>query len=459
MTSIHLRHASVDSYDQDARTTLTAETKTRAVDIPETQSDIIVLGSVAIDLSCNYSPESRHGASSTTTDVAPKLHTSNIATIIPTIGGVGHNVALAAQRAGGHPVSLRSLVAKDLAGTSILSALKDEGLDISKIIPLPVTSEFQGKAIENHTAQYVAVNDGAKNLVVAMADMSIFSNPSGIKDTLKRRLITYPLPRDTWIVIDANWSPSIMKSFLHSRINKKIVFEPVSIPKASGIFEPTNCQQKNYRLGVFPNNDIHLSTPNQYELAAMHAAAKKYDFFESQEWWEVIDALGIPGSGARDRFVSITNHEITDEGIPLQSIQLLPYIPKILTKLGAEGVLLTELLLPGDPRLTDRDSAPYILSRNNNGTNEVGGVYMRLFPPVEVVQEGIVSVNGVGDTFLGVIVAGLAQGCKLDEKLIDVAQRGAVLTLISKESVSPELGVLTEDLKALAEEQLTGHQD
>ncbi|CZR50350.1 related to carbohydrate kinase, contains PfkB domain [Phialocephala subalpina] len=457
--SITSSQASVKEYEQEITTALGDEVKVSAVDIPEMQADIIVLGSVAIDLSCNYSPDSRRQGAPSTTDVSPEMYTSNVAKIIPTIGGVGHNVALAAQRAGGYPVSLRSLVAKDLAGTSILSALKDEGLDPSNIISLPVSSKIHGKSIENHTAQYVAVNDTDKNLVMAMADMSLFSNVSGIKDTLKRRLITYPLPRDTWIVIDANWSPSILKAFLCTRINEKIVFEPVSVPKAGGIFEPTDCHNKRYRPGVFPNHDIHLSTPNQYELAAMHAAAKRYDFFESQEWWQVIDALGIPSSGARDRFVSITNHKMTDEGIPLQTIQLLPYIPKILTKLGAEGVLLTELLLPEDPRLTDRESAPYILSRNNNGTNEVGGVYMRLFPPTEVVQEGIVSVNGVGDTFLGVIVAGLAQGCKLDEKLIDVAQRGAVLTLMSKESVSPDLGTLTENLKSLAEEELIGHQD
>ena len=36
----------------------------------------------------------------------------------------------------------------------------------------------------------------------------------------------------------------------------------------------------------------------------MHTAAKKWGFFESQRWWEVIDSLGIPSSGLRDRFVA-----------------------------------------------------------------------------------------------------------------------------------------------------------
>ena len=74
---------------------------------------------------------------------------------------------------------------------------------------------------------------------------------------------------------------------------------------------------------------------------------------------------------------------------------------------------------------------------------------MRHFPAVEVVED-VVSVNGVGDTFLGVLVAGLAKGLTLDERLIETAQRGAVMTLRSKESVSPTLGLLQGKLDELA---------
>ena len=151
---------------------------------------------------------------------------------------------------------------------------------------------------------------------------------------------------------------------------------------------------------IFPYHMIDLATPNQYELAAMHSAAKKAEHFESDTWWRVIDSLGIPSTGARDRFAALTGKKWTDMGVPLQSIQLLPLIPTILTKLGADGVLHTELLKPDDYRLTDPASNPYILSRCRNGNAQVGGVYMRLFPPVEKVED-VVSVNGVGDTFLG----------------------------------------------------------
>jgi pseudouridine-5'-phosphate glycosidase/pseudouridine kinase len=63
---------------------------------------------VAIDLSCDYLPE--HDG-----DIVPKMHTSNIAIISPSVGGVGYNVALATQLAGtsSMSVSLRSFVADD----------------------------------------------------------------------------------------------------------------------------------------------------------------------------------------------------------------------------------------------------------------------------------------------------------------------------------------------------------
>lgn len=53
------------------------------------EADVLVAGSVAVDLSCDYS-------SSKPGDVAPQPHTSNPSSISQSIGGVGRNVALAA---------------------------------------------------------------------------------------------------------------------------------------------------------------------------------------------------------------------------------------------------------------------------------------------------------------------------------------------------------------------------
>ncbi|PBP19441.1 IdgA domain protein [Diplocarpon rosae] len=397
--------------------------------------DIHVLGSVAVDLSCDYTGQQG--------ELTPQLKTSNIATIVPSIGGVGHNVALAAHRAGGaSSVQLCSFIADDLAGKTVLAALKNEGLDISGIETLPASSR--------RTAQYVAINDAKKDLVLAMADMSILVTQS--PESLTRKSAPIGLK---WAVVDANWQKGIIRKLIshYSNMDVRVAFEPVSVAKSAGLFEydPTVDPEDVCKLRPFPDTKLDLATPNQHELAAMHAAAKKQNYFESDAWWHAIDAFGIPSSGARDRFVSIANHKITDQGIPQQAIQLLPFIPTILTKLGAEGVLVTKLLQPNDFRLCDPAYAPYILSRCSNGSKDIGGVYMRLFPAFETVDD-IVSVNGVGDTFLGVLVAGLAKGLQLGERLINVAQKGAVMTLRSKESVSPQLTELSTELDNLAKE-------
>ncbi|TVY91387.1 Pseudouridine-metabolizing bifunctional protein [Lachnellula willkommii] len=417
-------------------------------------ADILVFGSLAQDVSCDYSPESQNTNGKATLDLqthsSPQMYTSNIAKITHSIGGVGHNVALAASRvAGNSTVRLCSKIANDPAGTSVLAALKNEGLDATGVIGVH-NSGIIDPAHRYPTAQYVAVNDGKKELVVAMADMSIFTEiqPRRIPLGWSKAIGNDP----KWAVVDANWHPTYIKHLLRKlkwpseNRSTKTAYEPVSIPKSARIFHKEEPGSYTIPVPIFPLHFIDLSTPNQYELKAMHAAAAANGYFESDEWWKVIDALGIPSTGARDRFIALTNRKMTDEGIPLQTIALLPFIPTILTKLGAGGVLMTKLLKQDDPRLTDPTAAPFILSRNANESTEIGGVYMRLFPAAEKVED-VVSVNGVGDTFLGVVIAGLAKGMKLKERLINIAQRGAVMTLRSKEAVSPDLGVLSRELE------------
>lgn len=322
--------------------------------------------------------------------------------------------------------------------------------------------------------------------MVAMADMAIFSTHSF--PSYWDSAVASSKPR--YLVVDANWADRDLLTFLQAgkRHGATTVFEPVSAAKSARLFPPflnssvsttttttTTSFPKSKKggpllpgLGLFPHSTLDLATPNQYELAAMYSAAFSNEYFTTTgpasfsgsssssgtsnpqgSWFETIDALGIHG-GARQRFVQLTSPSLTDAGIPVQSVQLLPYIPTILTKLGPDGVLLTQLLHKSDPRLADPNEAPYILSRNDTDHPHVGGVYMRLFPPVEQVPtDEIKSVNGVGDTFLGVLVAGLNMGGKM-ENLVDVAQRAAVLTLKSRESVSLELDCLRGDLRDAA---------
>lgn len=75
---------------------------------------------MAVDLSCDYTPLGEDAISPPEQQqsremISPQMHTSNVASITASIGGVGHNVVLAAHRAGGSiSVQLCSVVAQDL---------------------------------------------------------------------------------------------------------------------------------------------------------------------------------------------------------------------------------------------------------------------------------------------------------------------------------------------------------
>lgn len=75
------------------------------------KADILVAGSVALDLSCNF----HNDRYADPKPITPVLNTSNPAGITQSIGGVGHNVALAAQSINRElKVKLCSLVGNDM---------------------------------------------------------------------------------------------------------------------------------------------------------------------------------------------------------------------------------------------------------------------------------------------------------------------------------------------------------
>ncbi|KAL8925250.1 MAG: hypothetical protein Q9172_002300 [Xanthocarpia lactea] len=393
----------------------------------EPEADIFVAGSLAIDLSCDFNPNKEASATS------PQPQTSNPARISQKIGGVGQNIATAI-----HYVNTRvqfcSAVGNDSAGSMAREMLTAKGLSASAIVQKPSA----------RTAQYVAVNDAQKDLVIAMADMSIMEDCNlEIERVWKPRLDRC---KPKWLVVDANWDPYSLQQWIKNGkdIGARVAFEPVSVAKSKRLFASTAID--NSRLGVLPDHGVSLATPNSLELASMHEAAREAGVFEGDNWWQIIDAMGLSSSGSRDKLVAITNSNLVDQGTPQQSIQLLPFIPTILTKLGDKGVLMTQLLQPGDDRLRSPAHSRHVLSRADPDHSTIGGVYMSLLPPAETVPAtDVVSVNGVGDTFLGIIVAGLAKDrprTLID--LIQIAQQGSVMTLKSKEAVSPQIRILRD---------------
>ena len=363
------------------------------------------------------------------------------------------------------------------AGNHILAQLHRYGMSRTHVHSLAPNSETR-------TAQYVAVNDAKKSLFTAMGDMSIISNREPVMPKASKQT--------RWIVIDANWSAARMRVLMHKckklYPNAKIAFEPVSVAKSTNLFsarllrgvpgpgtplgsliplygpligerrKATNDQDTDFQITGGLENDprneiidvrreplIDLASPNKSELFAMHEAARSLGHFDMPTYTTMMDNLGISETTAMNLFSSTWPLEVLDPRVPLCAMQLLPYIPTIVTTLGEHGVLVTELLKPSDLRLTSSEYEPYIISRCKTGSASAGGVYMRHFPALNI-PDRIVSVNGVGDTFLGVLIAGISSGCTLDEPLINLAQEAACLTLRSSKSVSPLLGNLESKL-------------
>lgn len=386
--------------------------------------DVVVAGALAVDLSCDFDDNRE-------CSISPQLHTSNPATITQTLGGVGQNIATTLHYLG-TPVRLFSIVADDIAGSSALAMLSERGLSSTGI---KIKTGLR-------TAQFVAVNNAQRELVLAMADMKILERLSDFDMSWKSYL---NICKPKWLVVDANWDESTLHKWIVAgrASGAMVAYEPVSIAKSKRLFTQGDFRRN---LAAFPHHTVDLATPNSMELASMYAAAKAAQLFERDDWWQIIDAMGLSSSGSRDRLMATTNPTLVDEGVPQQSIQLLPFIPSIATKLGHKGVLLTQLLSPDDDRLTSSAFAPYILGRSNGPDHRgvVGGVYMRWFRAAEqVLEDEIRGVNGAGDTFLGVLIAGLVRrNTKELVDLIDIAQQGSVMTLKSREAVSPKISTL-----------------
>jgi pseudouridine-5'-phosphate glycosidase/pseudouridine kinase len=294
------------------------------------------------------------------------------------------------------------------------------------------------------TAQYVSINDSGKNLVLAMADMDILT--SDVNFDQHRR--EFRLLEGGHVVVDGNWSPDAIRKFLirGRELSATCVFEPVSVAKSERIFLSASGEG----LEVYPRGNVQMATPNAHELKAMYEAAALRRYFDRPDWFTFIDALDIGAGGARDRFTRVSSAAMTDAGVPQQCLQLLPFFPTLVVTMGDQGVFLAQVLKGNDPRLKDPDHAKYVVARARAEDEVIAGVYMRLYPAVEKVDD-VVSVNGVGDTFLGALVAGMAKGGRVDQ-LINTAQKAAVMSLRSREAVSPLLGKLTAELDMLAAE-------
>lgn len=180
---------------------------------PVFSTEVISAGSLAMDLACGYKPESSEPAIQ-----APQLATSNPAVIKQSIGGVGQNIARAMHYLG-TSVRLCCAVGEDAAGFAALAMLNQSGMQVAGV------QQIGGGA---RTAQYVAINDAKKDLMLGMADMKIQELVSEEFDKMWKPQLELVRPR--WLIVDSNWSPQAIRRWITTgkSLGAKVAFEPVS---------------------------------------------------------------------------------------------------------------------------------------------------------------------------------------------------------------------------------------
>jgi pseudouridine-5'-phosphate glycosidase/pseudouridine kinase len=156
------------------------------------QPEVLVIGGVAVDVSCDYTPR-------TSSAPTPVLHTSNPSIITESLGGVANNVAYALHLSG-IKTRLISSIGSDVSGAWVREKMQARGMDCRG---LTVSSA-------HNTARYVAVNDGNGGLFVASADMTVIEKMDwdSIKDSLRAAAGV------EWVVIDGNIVPETLVHIL-----------------------------------------------------------------------------------------------------------------------------------------------------------------------------------------------------------------------------------------------------
>lgn len=195
--------------------------------------DVVVAGGCAVDITAAAHDPMRLG-------------TSNAGAVSIHVGGVGHNVARAAQRTGAQ-VTLVSAVGNDATGSIALTELRNANMHT-------VVSVISGA----RTATYCALNNGDGDLNVAVADMKILDKRLPATTGNPRRLSA--LIREARIVcLDANLHVKDIDFIAETAFScgTHLWYEPVSVAKSIKIFA-----QNAFR-------NISFMSPNADEMKAM----------------------------------------------------------------------------------------------------------------------------------------------------------------------------------------------
>lgn len=199
---------------------------------PEESGRVVVVGGANIDLKVR-----------TLDRAIPATSNPGVASQAP--GGVGRNVAENLARLG-VATTLISAVGQDDLGDALLRDTAEAGVDVHHVLRVPGAS----------TGTYTAVLDSTGDLLVAVAAMQVIDALDAT--VLRRRRAAFH--GAGWVVADGNLSAeSVIEVLtLASDAGARVVYEPVSVPKAAHLLAALDA-------GLAP----YAATPNLDELAAL----------------------------------------------------------------------------------------------------------------------------------------------------------------------------------------------
>ncbi|KAK9245528.1 Ribokinase-like protein [Lipomyces tetrasporus] len=411
-------------------------------------ADCLIVGAVAIDLTCDLT----HGVLD---KQSSWIHTSNPGAIHRTPGGVGFNVCLATAYASSSDTTVRMISAvgpdaRDLpAALNLASATSP---DLSGVIVID----------DGRTAQYIAMHDRNGDLILACADMALVEqlSPAHIKSEFVRAGKS-----PFWVGVDANLDQEpLSTAILCAReAGAKVLLEPTAVMKAQTILQLSDVGVTS----LLPNPPtVDVMTPNSIELEGLFSHARDLGLFERQDWWDVVDAMGTTTEfrtviAWMARECGILG-PVVEKGLVQMAVHLLPFMPNLFVKMGELGVITVQLAKESEVRgrmvgSGQLSTGPgFVMWRGGKirGQGENMCILVRHHPAHKVTGE-IVSVTGAGDSFAGVLLSELVAADKRGDvsiladvdsvaRIVDRAQRAAVLTLRSRFAISPEIKKLKE---------------
>ncbi|KAI0756912.1 indigoidine synthase A-like protein [Daedaleopsis nitida] len=421
---------------------------------PLLPAKLVIVGSAAVDITARADPVPSAARSS-------NLHSTSPGVVSITPGGVGRNIAEAAQRI----LSSRS---KELSDTAMLiSPIGDDAfgqLLISRFSNVGMRADGLIHVPAARTAVCNMVLDSSGGLTGGVADMDVIRSfdSSKIIDVLKEH-------EPTILALDANMSSETLKSLIGyaTRQNTLSFFEPTSVPKSTAIFPAIAAALSSASISRAP---ITFATPNVLELARMYqeACASPLELTAHKYWWQVVDDMSL-GSDFRMQLDQLARRSalegehaaaagnlsfLVDNGVAQMAINLLPFFQHLVIKCGERG-LISAFRISGE----QTESSAWATQSSNISARQIVAhnearksiVVLKHFPPIEVPDEKIVNVTGAGDSLVGSMLATLSQNPNAFENpdildyMLAQAQLAAVYTLQSEHAVSPRLSTLSGD--------------